>query len=95
MAFLGAAAIAGSALGVASLAAERDGLESLRKTAKSLSVSAGLARERAPRTGDHWSRCDDARAIGTAPIYIGEPGYREGLDRDGDGIACEPNPGMH
>ncbi|MDX8357869.1 excalibur calcium-binding domain-containing protein [Sphingopyxis terrae] len=25
-----------------------------------------------------------------APIYRGEPGYREGLDADADGVACEP-----
>lgn len=31
-----------------------------------------------------------ARAAGAAPIRIGEPGYGPHLDRDGDGIACEP-----
>ena len=36
--------------------------------------------------------CDDARAAGVAPIYRGQPGYREALDRDRDGIACEPYP---
>ncbi|WP_294048940.1 excalibur calcium-binding domain-containing protein [Sphingopyxis sp.] len=44
--------------------------------------------------GDHWRRCDDARAAGTAPIYRGEPGYRDGLDADNDGIACEPYRGQ-
>lgn len=44
------------------------------------------ARER----GAYYARCDDARAAGVAPIYRGQPGYREGLDRDSDGIACEP-----
>ncbi|MDP3549329.1 MAG: excalibur calcium-binding domain-containing protein [Novosphingobium sp.] len=53
-------------------------------------VSLGFARKRAPQGGDYWSRCDAARAAGTAPIYLGEPGYREGLDGDGDGVACEP-----
>lgn len=38
----------------------------------------------------YYARCADARAAGAAPIYAGEPGYREGLDGDGDGIACEP-----
>lgn len=47
------------------------------------------------QTGDaessiYYGRCADARAAGVAPIYAGEPGYREGLDADGDGIACEP-----
>ena len=45
---------------------------------------------RAPEAGDYWRGCDDARAAGTAPIYRGEPGYRDGMDGDSDGIACEP-----
>jgi hypothetical protein len=54
------------------------------------SATAGITRARAPQVGDHWGGCDDARAAGTAPIYAGEPGYREGMDGDGDGVACEP-----
>lgn len=38
----------------------------------------------------YYRRCADARAVGAAPIYAGEPGYREALDADGDGVACEP-----
>ncbi|MEP7131264.1 MAG: excalibur calcium-binding domain-containing protein [Sphingomicrobium sp.] len=38
----------------------------------------------------YYSGCDEARAAGKAPIQAGQPGYREGLDGDGDGIACEP-----
>lgn len=38
----------------------------------------------------YFSRCDEARAAGVAPIYSGSPGYREALDGDGDGVACEP-----
>lgn len=38
----------------------------------------------------YYARCDDARAAGAAPIRRGQPGYRSGLDADGDGIACEP-----
>jgi hypothetical protein len=37
----------------------------------------------------YFENCDAARAAGAAPIYRGEPGYRPGLDRDGDGVACE------
>jgi hypothetical protein len=37
-----------------------------------------------------YATCDAARDGGVAPIYANEAGYREGLDRDGDGIACEP-----
>jgi hypothetical protein len=44
----------------------------------------------APAGGDvYYANCSDARAAGAAPIYAGQPGYRPGLDRDGDGIACE------
>ena len=38
----------------------------------------------------YYRRCEDARAAGVAPISVGEPGYREALDRDRDGVACEP-----
>jgi hypothetical protein len=37
----------------------------------------------------YYKNCDAARAAGAAPIHQGEPGYRAGLDRDGDGIACD------
>ena len=29
-------------------------------------------------------------SMGKAPLYAGQPGYREDMDGDGDGIACEP-----
>ena len=38
----------------------------------------------------HYQYCKEARAAGAAPLYRGQPGYRSELDRDGDGIACEP-----
>ena len=37
----------------------------------------------------YYDNCTAARAAGAAPLYRGEPGYRPGLDRDKDGIACE------
>jgi hypothetical protein len=37
----------------------------------------------------YYANCAAARAAGKAPLYRGEPGYRSGLDRDSDGIACE------
>lgn len=43
---------------------------------------------RAPAAA-YYSNCDAARAAGVAPIRAGQPGYRAGLDRDGDGIACD------
>ena len=40
-------------------------------------------------TDTYYGNCSEARAAGAAPIYAGQPGYRRGLDRDGDGVACE------
>ncbi|BBX23520.1 hypothetical protein MTER_29310 [Mycolicibacter terrae] len=37
----------------------------------------------------YFPNCAAARAAGAAPILAGQPGYRSGLDGDGDGIACE------
>lgn len=37
----------------------------------------------------YYGSCAEARAAGAAPLHVGEPGYRSGLDRDGDGVACE------
>ena len=37
----------------------------------------------------YYPDCAAARRAGAAPLYAGQPGYRPGLDRDGDGIACE------
>lgn len=44
----------------------------------------------APPSSDvYYANCDAARAAGAAPLYRGDPGYRAGLDRDDDGVACE------
>ena len=37
----------------------------------------------------YYANCTEAKAAGAAPLYQGEPGYRDKLDRDHDGIACE------
>lgn len=37
----------------------------------------------------YFSNCAEARSAGASPLYVGAPGYRPGLDRDGDGVACE------
>ncbi|MFF0208740.1 excalibur calcium-binding domain-containing protein [Streptomyces althioticus] len=41
----------------------------------------------------YYDNCDEARAAGAAPLYAGDPGYGTHLDRDGDGVACEPYAG--
>ncbi|MCM3651285.1 excalibur calcium-binding domain-containing protein [Metabacillus litoralis] len=37
----------------------------------------------------YYGSCADVRAAGADPIYAGDPGYSNKLDRDGDGIACD------
>ena len=36
-----------------------------------------------------YAGCNEVRAAGKAPLLAGQPGYREDMDGDGDGIACE------
>jgi len=38
----------------------------------------------------YYPNCSAARRAGAAPLHRGDPGYRPPLDRDHDGIACEP-----
>lgn len=51
---------------------------------------AAVAGEPQPDRFAYYPNCDSARAAGVAPLHRGEPGYRPPLDRDDDGIACEP-----
>ena len=37
----------------------------------------------------YYAGCNQVRAAGKAPLHRGEPGYRIGMDGDGDGTACE------
>jgi hypothetical protein len=39
-----------------------------------------------------WPNCGIARWLHLAPARTGQPGYWARLDRDKDGIACEPWP---
>jgi hypothetical protein len=57
------------------------------------SASAGSSERRAlaAEASVYYRGCNEARAAGVAPIYRGQPGYRPGMDGDGDGIACEPH----
>lgn len=38
---------------------------------------------------DYYANCAAARAAGAAPLRAGQPGYREQMDGDRDGVACE------
>lgn len=37
-----------------------------------------------------FQSCSEVRAAGLSSIRRGEPGYAPHLDRDNDGVACEP-----
>ena len=82
----------GSGLGWAILATPSQTSEKSAEWIQNFSKPLPFGRARPPQQGDYWGGCNSARAAGTAPIYAGEPGYREGMDRDLDGIACEPIP---
>jgi hypothetical protein len=47
-----------------------------------------------PASSRTYRNCTEARAAGAAPVHRGEPGYGSHLDRDGDGIGCEPYRGL-
>nr|WP_246406673.1 HNH endonuclease family protein [Modestobacter versicolor] len=36
-----------------------------------------------------FENCAAARAAGAAPLHRGDPGWSDGMDGDGDGVACE------
>lgn len=41
-------------------------------------------------TAVRFANCDAARAAGAAPVRRGQAGYAAHLDRDNDGVGCEP-----
>ena len=84
--YIGAAAIIGTVVGIGTTSAGRQwASDAINRVSAATEM-----RSRPPQLGDKWGGCKDARAAGTAPIYRGEPGFRDGMDGDRDGIACEP-----
>ena len=53
------------------------------------STPAGPASTAPTDSSTYYANCAAARTAGAAPLHRGEQGYRPGLDRDRDGIACE------
>jgi len=48
--------------------------------------------ERTPPTPSptvYYQNCNKAHRAGAAPLYPEDPGYRDKLDKDGNGIACD------
>jgi endonuclease YncB( thermonuclease family) len=43
----------------------------------------------APAAEPFYANCSEVRAAGAAPIFPGDPGWREKFDRDKDGVGCE------
>ncbi len=43
-----------------------------------------------PPPDQHFRGCDQARSAGRSNIPSSDPSYREFMDGDGDGLACEP-----
>ena len=37
----------------------------------------------------YYANCTEVKNAGAAPLYAGQPGYSDKLDRDRDGVACE------
>ena len=52
----------------------------------------GAARSAGPEPllDQHFIGCKEARAAGRENIPISDPSYRDSMDGDGDGFACEP-----
>ncbi|UNK50566.1 excalibur calcium-binding domain-containing protein [Lysobacter sp. S4-A87] len=51
---------------------------------------ASLDESRKSNPSQAFRNCAEARAAGAAPVRRGEAGYGSHLDRDGDGVGCEP-----
>ncbi|RYZ21576.1 MAG: YHYH domain-containing protein [Chitinophagaceae bacterium] len=47
------------------------------------------------RASGAFANCSEARAAGAAPVRRGDPGYGPHLDRDNDGVGCEPSRGRN
>lgn len=93
VATLGAAAVLGVLVGGApSLERAAPAVaDMMRQAARPTDEGAGTSPSASSAMSSvYYARCSEARAAGVAPIRAGQPGYRSGLDADGDGVACEP-----
>jgi hypothetical protein len=70
----------------------REGCHNNRRTGDYHCHGASRAPQVLQATGGSgaFRNCAAARAAGAAPVRRGDPGYGPHLDRDNDGIGCEP-----
>jgi hypothetical protein len=63
----------------------------VKKVASNTALDKAEARRKQAKHGSsvYYANCAAAREAGAAPMHKGDPGYRSGLDRDHDGVACE------
>ena len=74
--------ILGMVLPMQSYAKGKNKTTKISKTTKS-------KKKKSSESDVYFNNCSEAKASGYSNIRRGEPGYREKLDRDDDGIACE------
>lgn len=55
-------------------------------------LGGGLPDAAVAAAGPPYSNCSEAHADGRYNIPRDDPAYSSKLDRDGDGLACEPKP---
>ncbi|HEX6239089.1 MAG TPA: excalibur calcium-binding domain-containing protein [Acidimicrobiales bacterium] len=48
-----------------------------------------------PDAGVHYRNCNQARALGAAPLHPGDRGYDPALDSNGNGVACDGGDSSH
>lgn len=61
----------------------------------SLMVGIGIATAPAALADPPYRNCSEAHADGRYNIPSSDPAYSPKLDRDGDGLACEPYKGKY
>jgi len=72
--------------------AEIDALRAMLAGATGPSSTTAAASSDLATTGPaavYYPNCAAARAAGKAPLHRGDPGYRPGLDANGDAVACQ------
>ncbi|RVW01324.1 GmrSD restriction endonuclease domain-containing protein [Rhodococcus xishaensis] len=74
---------------LASCAATESGTSSAVTTVEPAAANASPTGSSTTPSEVYYPNCTAARAAGVAPLQLGQPGYRAGMDGDGDGVACE------